>query len=130
MIGQTKENAMLQVHTKKSGNVTVLCLDGKLVRGETDALDRAVIAQADASVVVLDLARVNTVDASGLGVMLKLREHTESRGIELRLRNVTQLVKRILEITKLDSVFEMSETYVLSALHQPPQIFLEGTPCA
>jgi anti-sigma B factor antagonist len=121
---------MLQVHTKKSGNVTVLCLDGKLVRGETDALDRAVIAQADASVVVLDLARVNTVDASGLGVMLKLREHTESRGIELRLRNVTQLVKRILEITKLDSVFEMSETYVLSALHQPPQIFLEGTPCA
>jgi anti-sigma B factor antagonist len=122
---------MLQVHTKKSGNVAILCLDGRIVRGETDALRRAVLVQVDASVVVLDLSRVNTVDAGGLGVMLELRKHTESRGVELRLRNVTQLVKRILEITKLDSVFEMSESYTLgaAALHQAPPISREAACC-
>lgn len=121
---------MLQIQTKKRGNVAILSLDGKLVRGETDGLRRAVKAQVEASVIVLDLACVNIVDAGGLGTMLELREHTESKGIELRLKNVNQLVKRVLEITKLDSVFEMSENYVLSASPQPPPIFREAVCCA
>jgi anti-anti-sigma factor len=83
-------------------------VEGRIVRGETDALRDAVLAQADAGVVVLNLARVNAIDAGGLGVMLELREQTESSGIEFRLEHVTQLVRRILEITKLDTVFKMS----------------------
>jgi len=122
---------MLQVHTKSSGNVVFLCLDGKIVHGETDVLRRAVLAQADASVIVLDLARVNTVDAGGLGVMLELREHTESSGTELQLRNVTQLVKRILEITRLDSVFKVSGNDRPDiAVHQRPPAFLQTASCA
>lgn len=99
---------MLKVHTTKLGSLAVLCVDGKIVRGETDALRSAVLSQLDTSVVVLDLAHVNTIDAGGLGVMLELREETESRGIEFRLAHVTQLVRCILELTKLDSVFKMS----------------------
>jgi anti-anti-sigma factor len=122
---------MLQVHTRKAGNVAVLCLDGKIVRGETDALRRAVLAQTDASVIVLDLVRVNTVDAAGLGIMLELREHTESRGTELRLRNVSQLVKRILEITRLDSVFEISGNVQTDvAIHRRPHTVFETASCA
>ena len=98
---------MLKVHTTKLGSLAVLCVDGKLVRGETDPLRRAVLSQLDTSVVVLDLAHVNTIDAAGLGVILELREESESRGIEFRLAHVTRLVRRILELTKLDSVFKM-----------------------
>ena len=97
---------MLKVHTTKLGKVTVLYVQGKIVSGETELLRRAVLAQADASVIVLDLARVNTIDAGGLGVMLELREHTQSRGIEFRLKNVTRLVRHVLEITHLNEVFE------------------------
>jgi len=61
----------------------------------------------DASVIVLDLARVTAIDAHGLGVLLKLRAQTEADGIEFRLVNVHRLVGRILEITRLDSVFEI-----------------------
>ena len=99
---------MLKVHTKKSGNVTVLCVQGRIVRGETDALRNAVLSEADASAVVLDLGRVSIIDAGGLGLMLELRRHVESQGIEFRLRNVTKLVRQVLEITRLDSVFEIS----------------------
>jgi anti-anti-sigma regulatory factor len=35
-------------------------------------------------------------------------QYAESRGIEFRLRNIGKLVKRILEITKLDSVFKLA----------------------
>ena len=99
---------MLRVHKTKFGNVSVLGVHGRIVRGDTDVLRRAVLAQGDASVVVLDLARVSAIDAGGLGVMLELRQQTEARGIEFRLKNVTKLVRRILEITKLDSVFQMA----------------------
>ena len=122
---------MLQVQVKKSGSVAVLCLDGKIVRGQTDVLRRVVLAQGNASVIVLDLARVNTVDAGGLGVMLELREHTELRGTELRLRNVTQLVKRILEITRLDSVFKLSGSDRPDiAVHHRPCMFSQTASCA
>ena len=96
---------MLSVQTTRLGNVAVLFVQGKILRGETDALRKTVLAQVDASAVVLDLAQVNTIDAGGLGLMLELREHTQSMGIEFRLRNVTRLVRRVLEITRLNEVF-------------------------
>jgi anti-sigma B factor antagonist len=99
---------MLKVHTTKLGNVAVLSYQGKIVRGQTEALRTAVLAQVDASVVVLDLARVNTIDAGGLGVLLASRKETQSKEIEFRLINVTKLVRQVLEITRLDSVFEVT----------------------
>jgi anti-anti-sigma factor len=99
---------MLKVHTRKLGNIAILCLQGRLVTDETAALRNAVNSQSEVSAVVLDLARVNTIDARGLGVMLELRKETESKGIEFRLTNVTKLVRRVLELTHLDSVFEIT----------------------
>ena len=112
---------MLTIGNTRMGNVAVLCLQGRIVRGETDDLRGAVLAQLDADVVVLDLARVNTIDAGGLGSLLDLREQTESRGIEFRLMNVTRLVGQVLEITRLSSVFGMlTEREVLSRIRPRP----------
>src|SRR2546426_8496263 len=99
---------MLKVHAKKLGTVAVLCLQGRIVNGETETLRNAVHSLSEVSVVILDLARVTTVDASGLGVMLELREQAESRGIRFELMNVTKLVSRVLEVTRLDSVFQIT----------------------
>ena len=100
---------MVRVLTNQKGNVMVLGVQGRIVRGETESLREAVVSRPHASVIVLDLARVKTIDAGGLGVMLELRAYAESRGIEFRLENVTKLVRRILEITNLDSVFEVTD---------------------
>src|SRR5215831_17637301 len=123
---------MLNVHTSKIGNVAVVCLQGRIVRGETDNFRTAVLTQMDVSAVILDLARVSTVDAGGLGVLLELRDQIQAKGIELRLRNVTRLVRRILEITRLESVFETSPGAEAPALvlHTRPAAFLELAPCA
>ena len=99
---------MLGISTSNLGNVVVLCLRGKIILGETVALRNAVACQIEASVIVLDLARVTAIDAHGLGVLLKLRGEAEANGIEFRLVNVHRLVRRILEITQLDSVFDIA----------------------
>ncbi len=103
---------MLKVQARNLGNVAFLCMEGQIVNGETEILRKAVRSQADArsdvGTVVLDFSQVSTVDARGLGVMLQLREQVQSKGIAFKLMNVGKLVGRVLEVTHLDSVFEVS----------------------
>ena len=99
---------MLKVHTRKLGNVAVVSVQGRIVNGETASLREEVDSQSRVNTVLLDLGRVSTIDASGLSLMLEMREQTQSKGIRLKLMNVTRLVGRVLEITKLDSVFEIT----------------------
>jgi anti-anti-sigma factor len=123
---------MLKVHAKNLGTIAILCLQGRMVRGETAALRNAVHSQSGVNTLVLDLARVGTVDAGGLGVMLELREQTQAKGIDFKLMNVTKLVSRVLEITRLNSVFEVtSGAEVLSAASRGrPVSAMELAPCA
>lgn len=99
---------MLEAHAKALGNVVVLSLQGRIVNGEMDVLRNAVQSLPQASVLKLDLAGVTTIDAAGLGVMLILREQAEARGIRFELMNVTSWVSRVLEVTRLDSVFQIT----------------------
>ena len=99
---------MLKVYKRKIGDVAVLCLQGQLVTGETEILREAVVSLLNARALVLDLRRVRRIDARGLGVLLELREQTLSKGMEFVLTNVTRLVQHVLEVTRLNTVFEMS----------------------
>jgi anti-anti-sigma factor len=90
------------------GDVAILRLQGRIVNGETAPLRDAVNSKAGVSAVVLDMARVNAVDARGLGVMLELRQQAEAKGIHFKLMNVTRHIGRLLQITRLDSVFEIT----------------------
>ena len=107
---------MLKVHARNLGNVAFLCMQGQIVNGETETLRKAVRSQAEAqsdaqsdvSTVVLDLELVSTVDAGGLGVMLELRTLVQGKGIGFKLMNVSKAVGRVLEITRLDSVFDVT----------------------
>jgi anti-anti-sigma factor len=99
---------MLKVHARKLGNVAVVGLVGQLVNGETEPLRRTVNSLSEISSVKLDLARVTTIDAGGLGVMLALREQTESKGIRFELINVTLRAAMLLHLTRLDTVFRIT----------------------
>ena len=130
--GLKGEEIMLKVHTTNGPNVAVLCVQGRIVCGETKVLRNAVLAQRKVSVVVLDLARVSVIDASGLGVLLELRQHAESSGLEFRLKNVTKLVRQVLEITRLDTVFDISaeKDVPVASLHKRRRVLAETKACA
>ena len=123
---------MLKVHARNLGNVAFLCMQGQIVTGETETLRNAVRFQSDVSVVVLDLAQVSTVDAGGLGVMLALREQAQSKGIGFKLMNVSKLVGRVLEVTRLDSVFEVTSgvEFFPAVSRRRPASVMELAPCA
>jgi anti-anti-sigma factor len=98
---------MLKVYSRNLGDAAILSLQGRLISGETGSLHDAVHSQAKVSSIVLDLARVTAIDARGLGVMLELQRQTAVEGIRFKLMNVNRFTRRVLEVTHLDSVFEI-----------------------
>lgn len=55
---------------------------------------------------VLELAGVTFVDSSGLGALLGIKKQQERAGGRLVLAGVSPAVARIIEITKMDRVFD------------------------
>ena len=123
---------MLKVHAKNLGTVAVLCLQGQIVNGETEILRKAVHSLSEVGAVILDLARVTTVDAGGLGVMLELREQVQAKGIGFKIMNVSKPLARVLEVTRLDSVFEVTSgvEFFPAVSRRRPASVMEFASCA
>jgi anti-sigma B factor antagonist len=117
---------MLEVQAKKLETVAILCLQGSVVNGETEILRNAVHSLSQVSGIILDFAGVTTIDAGGLGVMLELRAYAEAKGIRFELMNVSQSVRRVLEIVRLDSVFKITSAVEFFPSVSPGQPTLVG----
>ena len=131
---------MLKIRARNLGHVVFLCMQGQIVNGETETLRKALrslseavsVAQSDVSTVVLDLAQVSTVDARGLGVLLELRNQIQAKGIGFKLMNVGRLIGRVLEVTRLDSVFEVTSgvEFFPAVSRRRPASVMEFASCA
>ena len=114
---------MLKLQAKNLGNVAVLSLQGQIVHGETAVLRSAVQSLSEVSAVKLDFARVSMIDAGGLGALLELREHAESKSIRFELMNVNKQIARVFQITRLDTVFNISSSARLFPVASPNRLY-------
>lgn len=93
-------------HAQMAANV--FALTGRLdVHAAADA--RLLLAEAvdnGAGELVLDLAALEAVDATGLGVLVGAHRRAQRAGRTLVLEDVTPTVSRILFVTKLDRVLQ------------------------
>jgi anti-sigma B factor antagonist len=116
---------MLNVERKNLGNVSLLNLDGNVVIGETDPLRDVVQTLPSTDSVILDMSGVSLVDAHGLGMLLQLREQAQSREMRLELMNVSEQLREIFRITRLDAVFAIRSgvrSFVLPAIARRPRV--------
>ena len=60
-------------------------------------------ALPDGAGAVVDLANVNFVDSTGIGMMLKLKKRLWQRNVKLIYRAPTDAVRNVLRMTKLES---------------------------
>ena len=98
---------MLHVTIEEFGETAILRGVGRIVRGDEHALLCAVLGQEGRNI-ILDLSRVETIDAAGVGALISL----QSAGIYLQLMNPSKAVHEILRVTKLDSIFEIGSAAV------------------
>ncbi len=98
---------MLDVTIHDLRETAVVHCVGRVVVGETETLRKAVLSQSSRQTVVLDLARVDAIDGSGLGLLVFLHGWARAGGIDLQLMNPTRHVRELLQLTNLDSVFKI-----------------------
>lgn len=93
--------------------VVVLQLDGKIMGGpDATAINDKLhgLVEAGKTNIVADLARVNWMNSSGLGILISGLTTIRNAGGDLRLAAVTDRIRSLLMITKLLTVFETFET--------------------
>ena len=113
---------MLAVNAQNFGDVAVLHCKGRIVAGDT-TLQNAIRLLKESGTVVLNLAQVEAIDAGGLGMLLDLQAWTHSRHMQLKLADVSNSVRRVLELTRLDRVFEIcSERELFRLLRRATRI--------
>jgi anti-sigma B factor antagonist len=94
----------LQISTRKSGNVTVVDLVGRIVIGTSnDSLGAELrkYAEAGPSEIVVNLAGVTQIDSSGISTLVRSFVTLERHGGSLKILNPTGHVKEVLELTRL-----------------------------
>jgi anti-anti-sigma factor len=94
----------LQISTRKSGNVTILDLQGRITIGASnDALGVELRRLADIAPcdVVVNLAGVTQMDSSGISTLVRSFVTFERNGGGLKILNPTGHVREVLELTRL-----------------------------
>jgi anti-sigma B factor antagonist len=98
--------------TRIVDGVTVVDLRGRLIMGEESAglrdLVRNLVGQGNKKI-LLNLRDVNYIDSSGLGELVSAFTNMRSQGGELKLLNLTKRVHDLLQITKLYTVFDITD---------------------
>jgi anti-sigma B factor antagonist len=93
----------------EDGSVTVVTLSGDLVIGEAEALFKRTVSRLleEGKVqLVVDCSGLRYVDSSGLGSLVRALTTSQHEGGGTKLLGVPASLRRLLELTKLDSVFE------------------------
>jgi len=101
--------ALAIAHRDREG-IGILDLDGRLVFGEEDLQFRNEIdklLRARKNRVVLNLARLAEIDTTGLGTLLFALAKLRKEGGGLALVNLRSSHIELLELTKLETVFEV-----------------------
>jgi anti-sigma B factor antagonist len=103
----------LKITSHEVDGVVVLALEGRIVLGEeTIALRDKVkgLLGEGKKKIVLDLMYVTMIDSSGLGAMVTAHSSANSAGATLRLCNLGTRTNELLQMTRLVTVFEVSNT--------------------
>ncbi len=105
----------LKLQLEEKPNETIIHCKGKITAENLEVFQREIrdlmpesrdpIA-AIAYRIVLDLSNVTHVDSSGLGALLGAWTAARDKGCDLEIANLNPRVEKLVEITKLDTVFK------------------------
>ena len=92
--------------------ITVLTVSGDLTTDQVDAFRRACQDRFFAGIrdVVLDIEHMTFVDSAGLETLLWAIEETAERSGQVRLVKPDDIVRKILEITRLEKRFDIHDS--------------------
>jgi len=99
----------MKVNVRTEGEVTLVDLNGKITIGEGDVILRDAIEKVlkgGSKKVLLNLSKVSYMDSAGIGELVACYKRSREKGGELKLLNPSGKVEDLLQLTKLEEIFE------------------------
>jgi anti-sigma B factor antagonist len=102
----------LSLDTRQVGRVTIVRCNGRIVAGSESEYLRAHVTWLlrDRRAIVLDLGEVGFIDSSGLGTIVRSLTSTRQARGHMKLCNVPEHVRKVLELSHLTSLFDAHES--------------------
>ena len=102
----------LSLDTREVGRVTIVRCNGRIVAGAESESLRAHVdwLLRDRRSIVLHMGEVGFIDSSGLGTMVRSLTSIRRAHGDLKLCNVTEQVRKVLEMSRLTQVFDAHES--------------------
>ena len=107
--GREGRGESMKLNVRQIGQVAVVDLTGKFTVGEGDAVLREGVfklLQSDRKQILLNLREVPYIDSSGLGEMVACYKGAREKNGTVKLLNPSEKVNELLQITRLEEVFE------------------------
>ena len=102
-------------------DVAIVRCSGRMIRGASLDEFRCQVERLEhARILILDLSEVEQVDAGGLGALLVIRRWSRQHSVQMKLVNPSPFVLRLLEATRLTSVFDVSSLEEALCILQAP----------
>ena len=116
----------MKLSSRQVAGVILLDLSGRIVLGEASLLRDTVkllLANGEKKF-LLNLADVQYIDSSGLGELIGAYTTVRNKGGQLHLLKLTHKVRDLLQLTKLYTVFEVSndEAQAIESLNKTSAI--------
>ena len=102
----------LYINERRTGNVTILDLKGRLrIGGNTLALHKSIrcLMVEKKLLILLNLADVTHIDSCGLGELVASQVSVQNKGGQIKLVGVTEKLRELFTTTRLLSVFDVYE---------------------
>ncbi|MCT2534967.1 anti-sigma factor antagonist [Aquibacillus koreensis] len=105
-------NINLEVEIVEQDSTAIVLLAGEIDAYTAPKLKEALLplAKQQGLLIEVNLEKVNYMDSTGLGVFISALKATKESGSELKLVQLQDRVKRLFEITALDSIITIDST--------------------
>jgi anti-anti-sigma factor len=103
----------MQINAESYGHAVILNLKGELTEDSLVAFRQAVehhLAGNQIVDLILNMEQVTFVDSEGLECLMDLQDQLAQKMGQVKLTNCDENIKKILEITHLQTYFEILET--------------------
>jgi anti-sigma B factor antagonist len=98
---------LFRIESEAVNGAIILRCNGALVHGEPSTMLLHAGETHSAHQLVVDLAGVEAVDASGLGALVGLEKWARHTGMKVRLLNPSRYLRELLQLTRLERIFEI-----------------------
>ena len=92
-------------------DVTLIEVGGQLIVGNRQLLKEQVLEQLERGdrKFIVDFSKTDYIDSSGLGVLVTLSKKIREQGGQLSLASLSEDLRTLFELTKLDTLFIFSD---------------------